>query len=81
MARDKFHYAVRRGLEKQEWEITHDPLVLEEVEPERTLYLAIPSVAYDSFFWRDLPKLSIQRYDLKLIVYEPEEEIIIQWIN
>jgi hypothetical protein len=138
MARDKFHYAVRRGLEIQDWEITHDPLrlelgkydrleidlgaqptigaersgekiaveiksflndsamldfhlalgqflnyrlVLEEVEPERTLYLAIPSVAYDSFFWRDLPKLSIQRYDLKLIVYEPEEEIIIQWIN
>lgn len=29
MARDKFHYAVRRGLEKQEWQITHDPLRLE----------------------------------------------------
>lgn len=29
MARDKFHNAVRRGLEKQAWEITHDPLRLE----------------------------------------------------
>ena len=29
ITRDKFHYAVRRGLEKQEWQITHDPLRLE----------------------------------------------------
>ncbi len=26
MAKDVFHYAVRRGLEKEEWVITDDPL-------------------------------------------------------
>lgn len=106
-AKDKFHNAVKQGLEKEKWRITHDPLkleyavderveidlgaerilgaekaeekiavevksflndsaladfhtalgqflnyrlVLEEIEPERTLYLAVPIAAYESFF-------------------------------
>jgi hypothetical protein len=113
MARDKFHNAVRRGLEKQEWQITHDPLrlefgaddrlevdlgaqqllgaqrigekiaveiksflndsamldfhlalgqflnyrlVLERLDPDRTLYLAIPGSAHESFFGTGLLK-------------------------
>lgn len=35
MARDKFHNAVRYGLEKEGWEITHDPLRLEFGEDDR----------------------------------------------
>ena len=138
MARDKFHNAVRRGLEKQEWQITHDPLrlefgaddrlevdlgaqqllgaqrigkkiaveiksflndsamldfhlalgqflnyrlVLERLDPDRTLYLAIPGSAHESFFGRDLPQLAIQTYGLKMIVYEPKDEVILQWID
>jgi len=138
MARDKFHYAVRQGLEKEGWEITHDPLrlefgendrveidlgaqavlgaertgekiaveiksflsdsalldfhlalgqflnyrlVLETIEPERVLYLAVPFAAYESFFWRDLPRLAIQKYQVKLMVYEPQKKAILQWIN
>lgn len=138
MARDKFHNAVRRGLEKQSWQITHDPLrlefgaddrlevdlgaqqllgaqrtgekiaveiksflndsamldfhlalgqflnyrlALERLDSDRILYLAIPESAYESFFSRDLPKLAVQIYALKLIVYKPSEEVIVQWID
>ncbi|HEY9865329.1 MAG TPA: element excision factor XisH family protein [Candidatus Obscuribacterales bacterium] len=56
-------------------------LALEEIEPDRVLYLAIPLTAYESFFYRDLPRLAIQKYQVKLIVYEPQTEVILQWIN
>ncbi|EDX77708.1 XisH protein [Coleofasciculus chthonoplastes PCC 7420] len=56
-------------------------LVLEKNEPQRILFLAVPVYAYDSFFQRELPKAIIRQYGLKLIVYDPEEEVITQWIN
>jgi hypothetical protein len=34
-AKDRYHDAVKRGLEKEEWVITHDPLRLEFTEDER----------------------------------------------
>jgi XisH protein len=34
-AKDKFHHAVKRSLEKEEWVITHDPLRLEFARDER----------------------------------------------
>ena len=137
-AKDRFHDAVRQGLEKEQWVITHDPLrvefgeedtvkidlgaeqllgaeragekiavevksflndsalfdfhlalgqflnyrlALEAVEPDRKLYLAIPLKAYSSFFKRELPKASIQHYCIKLIVYDPAKEVIVQWIE
>ena len=136
-AKDLFHDAVRRGLEKDSWQITDDPLELgwEEVkvkidlaaerliaaerdqqkiaveiksfistsaisdfhtalgqflnyrimlevnEPDRKLYLAIPLDAYETFFQSRFAQAAIDRYQLKLIVYEPIAEEIVQWIN
>jgi hypothetical protein len=54
-------------------------LALEQVQPDRLLYLAIPADTYDSFFTLELPQLLIQRYQVHLIVYEPEEEVIVLW--
>ena len=34
-AKNRFHNAVKRGLEKSEWVVTHDPLRLEFAENER----------------------------------------------
>lgn len=56
-------------------------LVLKEKDRERILYLAVPIYAYESFFQRDLPKAVIKQYELKLIVYDPIEEVIVKWIN
>ncbi|NEP15004.1 MAG: fatty-acid oxidation protein subunit alpha [Symploca sp. SIO2C1] len=135
-AKDRFHDAVKLGLQKEQWTITHDPLkiefgeddvveidlgaeqilgaekagkkiaveiksflgesalydfhtalgqflnyrlVLEKSEPERILYLAVPLAAYESFFWRDLPQASLQLYQVKLIVYDPQKEAIHKW--
>jgi hypothetical protein len=136
-ARDIFHHAVRRGLEKDQWTITSDPLELEwdEVkvkidlaaerliaadrgeekiaveiksfigtspisdfhtalgqflnyrimleinEPDRQLYLAVPQETYKIFFQSQFAKLAIERYQLKLIVYNPVEEAIVKWTN
>ncbi len=134
-AKDIFHDAVRRALEKEGWLITHDPLflrfggldmyidlgaekilaaerneekiavevksfvapsattefstalgqflkyqlALEEEQPGRLLYLAIPRDTYRSFFALELPKLLIQRYQVRLIIFDPEEEAIVTW--
>lgn len=56
-------------------------LVLEQLDPTRTLYLAVPLIAYQTFFNRDLPQLALQTYKVKLIVYEPQEKVIRAWID
>jgi hypothetical protein len=136
-ARDLFHEAVKRGLQKEGWIITHDPLELEleevtvkidlgaerliaaerdnekiaveiksfvgtsavsdfhtalgqflnyqimlEVnESERLLFLAIPVETYETFFQTRFAQLARQRYQLKLIVYEPLLEEVLRWIS
>jgi hypothetical protein len=54
-------------------------LVLERQDPDRILYLAITVDAYDDFFILPFTQMAIQRHQLKLIVYEPETEVIVQW--
>jgi hypothetical protein len=134
-AKDIFHDAVKRALEKDGWVITDDPLflrfgglemyidlgaerifaaerddqkiavevksfiapsaatefstalgqflkyqlALEEVDAARRLYLAVPADTYRDFFILELPRLLIQRYQVRLIVYDPEEEVIVKW--
>jgi XisH protein len=56
-------------------------LVLKAIEPARTLYLAVPIAAYESFFKRKLPQASIQQYQVKLIIYDPVKETIVKWID
>ncbi|MFB8791869.1 MAG: XisH family protein [Potamolinea sp.] len=136
-AKDIFHDAVRKGLEKEGWVITDDPLrlevgdvemyidlggeqilaaerigekiaveiksfigksnvyefhtaigqffnyrvALEEQEPERVLYLAVPLGIYHAFFQLQFIKTVIQRSQLKLIIYDPIQEAIVTWKN
>jgi len=56
-------------------------MTLEENEPNRVLYLAVPLDTYQSFFQRPLPKAAVQRHQLKLIVYRIKKEEIAKWIN
>jgi hypothetical protein len=136
-AKDLYHDGVRRGLEKQQWKITDDPLrfkfgevnfqvdlaaerilaaergnkkiaveiksflnpsavtdfygalgqflsyrlVLENTEPERLLYLAIPLDTYQAFFQLEFTQSAVKAYQLKLIVYNSLKEEIVQWIS
>ncbi|OCQ99253.1 fatty-acid oxidation protein subunit alpha [Oscillatoriales cyanobacterium USR001] len=56
-------------------------VVLQVQQPERKLYLAVTEEIYRSFFRRDLAQLSMQTYQIKLIVFKPITEVILQWIN
>lgn len=56
-------------------------IALEQQEPDRVLYLAVPDEAYEQFFVLDFTQAAIERYDLKIIVYAPEKEEIAKWIN
>ncbi|CAN1208782.1 Fatty-acid oxidation protein subunit alpha [Tumidithrix helvetica PCC 7403] len=135
-AKDRFHAAVRIALEKEQWNVTDDPLrleiggtkleidlgteqllaaergkekiaveiktflsdspltdyhaalgqflnyrlALEIVDPTRILYLAVPLSTYEAFFKREFAQISLERYQIKLIVYDPIQEVIVQWI-
>ncbi|GAB4194674.1 MAG: hypothetical protein Fur006_40600 [Coleofasciculaceae cyanobacterium] len=52
-------------------------VVLEEQEPDRVLYLAIPEDTYEEFFSRRLVKMSVTRMQLKLLVFNPLTEEIV----
>lgn len=56
-------------------------LALESVEPDRTLYLAVPLDTYQTFFQYEFTQTAIQRYQVLIIVYDPANEVIVQWIN
>ncbi|MGD1857214.1 MAG: XisH family protein [Leptolyngbyaceae cyanobacterium] len=50
-------------------------------EPERLLYLGISIEIYEGFFCRQLPQLSLQEYQMKLVVFDPTSEVIVKWIS
>lgn len=54
-------------------------LVLETLQPERVLYLAVPLIAYEEFFQRPLAIASVRKYAVKLLVYDPLAEVVVQW--
>jgi hypothetical protein len=125
VARDRFHDAVRVGLEKEGWRVTDDPLsfrfggvdvhidlaaerliaaeregekiavevksfleasvvsafhtalgqfmnyraILRRKEPDRVLYLAVPTAIYDDFFQRQFTQIVVEDYQLNVVVY------------
>lgn len=54
-------------------------VVLEEQQPDRVLYLAVPEDIYEEFFTRRLAKMSVSRMQLKLLVFNPLTEEIVSW--
>ena len=56
-------------------------LVLEDIEPEREVYLAISEDVYEAFFTLIFTQKAVEKYQIKLIVYDIEREVIKQWKN
>jgi hypothetical protein len=54
---------------------------LEEKQPERIVYLAVPNETYQDFFQLPFIQRAIARYQVKLIIYDPKQEEIRQWIR
>ncbi len=56
-------------------------LALPKRYPEHILYLAVPEDTYKTFFRLLFTQTVIQSYQLKLIVFEANREVIVQWIE
>jgi len=54
---------------------------LEEQAPDRVVYLAIPVETYEDFFQLSFIQRALGRNQVKLIIYDPKQEEIKQWIN
>ena len=69
----EFHKAVGQFLDYR--------VGLEDSEPERTVYLAVPFDAYHTFFTKRFAQTVIQRFDIKLMIFDVNKEEIVQWIK
>lgn len=55
--------------------------ILVELEPERSLYLAISDKVFEDLFEEPIGKLLLKNRRLKLLTFEPSQEMINQWIT
>ncbi|WP_392532886.1 XisH family protein [Nostoc sp. C117] len=53
---------------------------LNKVEPERQLYLAVRLPIYESFFQRKFIVSAVTKYQLRLMIYDVQKEVIHQWL-
>jgi XisH protein len=56
-------------------------VALENKQPDRTLYLAVPSPVYEGLFSETLIQYVLQSYPLNLIVYNLSTKEIQSWID
>jgi XisH protein len=54
---------------------------LAKIEPERTLYLAIRQRIYTDVFEEEIGRMLLEQGVVKLIVFDPKTEVILQWIS
>ncbi|NEQ40503.1 MAG: fatty-acid synthase [Okeania sp. SIO3I5] len=55
--------------------------VISRTEPDRKLYLAIPSIVYADIFEDGLGKIITEDYQLLLLIFDINLEEIIEWIE
>ncbi len=67
----EFHTALGQYLNYQQ--------ALEEEDPDRTLYLAIPLETYNDFFQISFVQTSLKRHAVNVIIYDPIQEEIKKW--
>jgi XisH protein len=53
---------------------------LEKIEPNRQLFLAVRVPIYESFFQRRFIASAVERYQLRLVIYDVERETIDRWL-
>ncbi|MEH1825889.1 MAG: element excision factor XisH family protein [Nostoc sp.] len=54
-------------------------LALQMSEPDRILYLAVPVDTFDSFFQERFTQEAVKLYQVKLVSYDPLQEVIVEW--
>jgi XisH protein len=54
--------------------------VLSRIEPERILYLAIRDASFVKLFEQEVGQILLENKVLKLLTFNPDQEIITRWI-
>ena len=67
----EFHMALGQFLNYQ--------VALEEQQPDRRLFLAVPVGAFTTFFTLPFVQTVVARFQLNLLVYDPFDEVIVRW--
>lgn len=57
----------------------HD--ILLRLEPERTLYLAVRESTFEDIFEEPIGEVLLENQRLKLIVFDPQKEVILKWLE
>jgi hypothetical protein len=55
--------------------------VLAVDHPERLLYLAVPGIVYDAVLADQFGQLIIKRLQLRVLIFDEQEEKVLQWIS
>jgi XisH protein len=55
--------------------------VLQKIEPERVLYLAIREAVFHKLFEQEIGQILLENKVLKLLAFNPETEEITKWIS
>lgn len=50
-------------------------------QPDRTLYLAVHEEIYLDFFAEEIVQLILNNKRMKLIIFDPVQEVITRWID
>ena len=53
--------------------------IIEELEPDRMLYLAVHEEVFSTIFEESLGQMLIRKNDLKLLVFSKTEEVVVEW--
>ncbi|BAZ06978.1 fdxN element excision controlling factor protein [Calothrix sp. NIES-3974] len=56
-------------------------LALQMKEADRILYLAVPVNTFESLFQERFIREAVNVYQVKLIIYDPVKEVVIEWRN
>jgi XisH protein len=54
-------------------------LALQMTEADRVLYLAVPLETFEEFFQERFVQEAVKLYQLLLVVYDPEKEVVSEW--
>ena len=50
-------------------------------EPDRKLYLAVSHRTYAGIFDEPIGEVAVKKLGLSLVVFNPEQEVLVQWID
>lgn len=55
--------------------------ILEALENATPLFLAVPIEAYHTFLSQPFAQVGLRKADVKLVIFDPDKEEIVQWVT